>query len=276
MKKLLLHACCAPCLTSSYKQTMHDFLVVPFWFNPNIEDKQEYNKRLDSFKRLTNKLGCNYIRHSESLCDEESDVSVIPHLPALSEAEEMRDPNLLVDPRVISLGEAEPRRKPEDDGKGGNDTTTEKNQYQIDNLNWQKEIQGLENEKEGGKRCEKCIKFRLEETARKAKKNQFDIFGTTMTVSPRKNASTINKIGNNLAQKYKIDFLSANFKKKDGYFESVKLSKKYKLYRQNYCGCRYSSTEKLKSRRFRNIGIPIKSIGKLKNRGIKEPKEPTD
>ena len=93
------------------------------------------------------------------------------------------------------------------------------------------------NEPEGGKRCEICFRLRLEKTAVLAKFDGFDIFATSLSVSPHKNAALLNSIGHELAETYKIEYLSADFKKQDGYRRSVELSKKYNLYRQNFCGC---------------------------------------
>jgi predicted adenine nucleotide alpha hydrolase (AANH) superfamily ATPase len=50
----------------------------------------------------------------------------------------------------------------------------------------------------------------------------------------------INEIGNELSVKYGVNYLYSNFKKRDGYKQSIELSKKYNLYRQEYCGCVYS------------------------------------
>ena len=104
-------------------------------------------------------------------------------------------------------------------------------------------IKGLENEPEGGKRCIKCFHLRLEETAKKAKELNFDYFTTTLSISPYKNATTLNSIGKNLEHKYNIKYLYSDFKKKDGYKKSIELSNKYQLYRQDYCGCIYSINE---------------------------------
>lgn len=99
---------------------------------------------------------------------------------------------------------------------------------------------GLEDVPEGGKRCFLCYRMRLEESARIAKKNGFDYFTTTLTISPLKNAEKLNQIGQELAEKYGIKFLPSDFKKKNGYKRSTELSRKYGLYRQNYCGCVFS------------------------------------
>lgn len=105
-------------------------------------------------------------------------------------------------------------------------------------------ICGLEQEKEGGARCNKCFLLRLEKVAKIAKENKYNYFGTTLTVSPHKNAEIINLIGKNLEEKYEIKFLYSDFKKENGYLNSIKLSEKYNLYRQNYCGCRFSLNNK--------------------------------
>lgn len=97
---------------------------------------------------------------------------------------------------------------------------------------------GYENEKEGGERCSRCFELRLQKTAELANKLNFNFFSTTLTVSPHKNSELIEKIGRNFDDKSKFFFY--DFKKKDGYKKSIEFSKKYNLYRQNYCGCRYS------------------------------------
>ena len=99
---------------------------------------------------------------------------------------------------------------------------------------------GLEDAPEGGIRCRKCYKLRIEKAAKYAKKNNFDYFTTTLTISPLKNSQVLNQIGKELEEKYNIKYLYSDFKKKEGYKTSILLSKKYNLYRQNYCGCKYS------------------------------------
>ncbi len=113
----------------------------------------------------------------------------------------------------------------------------------YDNEIYEKQIKGYENCPERGARCNICFKLRLEKTAELAKKNNYDYFCSTLTVSPYKNAKLINEIGNELAKKYQIKWLYSDFKKNDGYKKSIELSKKYNLYRQNYCGCIYSKKE---------------------------------
>ena len=102
---------------------------------------------------------------------------------------------------------------------------------------------GLENEPEGGARCEKCFILRLEETVALAKKEKFDYFTTTLSISPLKSAEKLNNIGEKLAEKYGVKFLNSDFKKRGGYQRSIELSKEYGLYRQDYCGCVFSRRE---------------------------------
>ena len=104
---------------------------------------------------------------------------------------------------------------------------------------------GLENEKEGGSRCFKCYRLRLEKSFIYAKKHNFDFITTTLTISPLKNSDVINKIGAELESIYRINYLYSDFKKKDGYKRSIVLSHEYNLYRQDYCGCKFSKRKKI-------------------------------
>ena len=112
----------------------------------------------------------------------------------------------------------------------------------YNNQDFRNQVVGLEQEREGGARCAVCFKLRLEKTAEIAKALDFDYFGTTLTVSPHKNSEVINKIGALLETEYGVKYLYSDFKKKDGYKKSIELSKKYNLYRQDYCGCEFGRT----------------------------------
>jgi len=104
-------------------------------------------------------------------------------------------------------------------------------------------IKGFEQEPEKGKRCDLCFKIRLEEAAKMAVEQGCEFFATTLTISPLKSAEKINEIGKMVGEQYGVNYLPSDFKKKNGYLESIKLSKKYQLYRQNYCGCIFSKQE---------------------------------
>ena len=175
---LLLHACCAPCSSSVLERLSDIFKITILFYNPNITDEKEYNKRLEEIKRFITEIKPKY---------------------------------------KVSLIEG--RYLPDE---------------------YFKIAKGLEEEKERGKRCYLCYKLRLEETAKIAKEKNFDFFTTTLSLSPHKNAKWINEIGENLEKEYNTTFLYSDYKKKEGYKRSIELSKKYNLYRQDYCGCIYS------------------------------------
>jgi epoxyqueuosine reductase len=134
-----------------------------------------------------------------------------------------------------------------------------------DTKGWVSNVKDFRYSGEGSERCWMCYQYRLERTFQKAVELDFDIVTTTLSISPHKNASKINEIGDKLSHKYNMDFYSADFKKNDGVKKSVEISKKNSFYRQNYCGCIYSKLEKnsesrwsLKAREFRlkNLSFP--------------------
>ena len=100
-------------------------------------------------------------------------------------------------------------------------------------------VRGMEELPEGGDRCTVCFALRLSATAAyaAAHRDEFDAFATTLTVGPRKNAALINTVGEAAGRKYSVPYLASDFKKRDGYLTSVRLSKEYGIYRQHYCGC---------------------------------------
>lgn len=100
---------------------------------------------------------------------------------------------------------------------------------------------GLENEPEKGKRCDKCFELRLEQTAKRAKELGIDTFTTSIVISPHKNYQKLTEIGQKIAEKYGLKYLAVDFKKKDGFLKTNNISKGLNLYRQNYCGCEFSS-----------------------------------
>lgn len=179
---LLLHACCAPCSSAVLERIGNIFEITIFYYNPNITEKEEYQKRIEEIKKLISYLHPKY-------------------------------------PIKLIEGNHEPDK-------------------------YLSTIKGLEEEPERGKRCYKCYKLRLEETAKIAEKLNIPYFCTTLTLSPHKNSNWINEIGMNLNEKYQPTYIYSDFKKKDGYKRSIELSKKFNLYRQDYCGCIYSKKEK--------------------------------
>jgi epoxyqueuosine reductase len=106
---------------------------------------------------------------------------------------------------------------------------------EYDHESWQKWIRGLENEPERGKRCELCFHYSLERASNKARDLDIPYFTTTLTISPYKISPVIFRIARQFP-----GFIEYNFKKKNGYKESIRLSREWNLYRQKYCGCEYS------------------------------------
>ena len=175
---LLLHACCAPCSSACLERLGDRFKISILYYNPNISDKSEYDKRLDELHRFVSKI------------NSKNGITII-------------------------------------DGR-------------YDTSEFSTIANGLENEPERGKRCYKCYKLRMEETAKVADKLGFDYFATTLSLSPHKNVNWINEIGEDLDKIYDTKYLYSDFKKRNGYKRSIELSKEYNLYRQDYCGCIYS------------------------------------
>lgn len=101
-------------------------------------------------------------------------------------------------------------------------------------------VRGLEQEPENGARCAVCFRLRMQKVAEEADRRNFDMFATTLTVSPHKHTPTIHAIGYELEKAIRPVFLDENFKKRDGFRRSTELSAEYGLYRQNFCGCRFS------------------------------------
>ena len=180
---LLLHACCAPCSSYVLEYLSAYFHITVFFFNPNISDKTEYQKRADELERL---------------------ISVQPH----------------VYPVGFLAGSYEPER-------------------------FFEAVRGYESCREGGQRCVICYRLRLSETADMARERGFDMFTTTLPISPLKNAAKLNEIGGEEAERVGVPYLFSDFKKKEGYKRSITLSAEYGLYRQNYCGCVFSRKDKV-------------------------------
>lgn len=180
-KNLLLHACCAPCSSAVIERIAQYFNITILYYNPNITDQEEYNKRLNEIKKFIKELNLNNVK--------------------------------------VEAGRYDPKEF-----------------FTISS--------GLEQEKERGRRCYKCYELRLRETAKIAEEQGFDYFTTTLSISPYKNSNWLNEIGEQLDKEYTTTYLYADFKKRNGYKRSIELSKKYGLYRQDYCGCIYSKKER--------------------------------
>ena len=173
--RLLLHSCCAPCSSACLERLKDHFAVTVLYYNPNIDENEEYEKRKAEQIRFLQETGwADFLD-----CDHEPEAFF-------------------------------------------------------------KAVQGMENEPERGSRCYVCYGLRLEKTAQVAKEHGFAYFGTTLTLSPYKNAEWLNEISEKLGDRYALNYLFTDFKKKGGYHRSIALSKEYGLYRQDFCGCKFS------------------------------------
>lgn len=119
-------------------------------------------------------------------------------------------------------------------------------EFPYDNENYNKDLEPLASEKEGHNRCRICFNKRLEQGFKYAKENNFDYFATVMSISRYKNAQDLNKIGMELEKKYDpVKWLCADFKKNNGYENSLLIIREHNMYFQEYCGCKFSLRNKI-------------------------------
>lgn len=172
---LLLHSCCAPCSSACLERLKDHFKITVLYYNPNIDEEEEYQKRKAEQIRFLQETGWAEILD----CDYDAEA-------------------------FLQMSK------------------------------------GLEQEPERGKRCYLCYELRLKKTAEIAKEKGFAYFATTLTLSPHKNAEWLNEIGAREGGRVEVNYLFSDFKKKGGYYRSIELSNEYNLYRQDFCGCKYS------------------------------------
>ncbi len=174
-KTLLLHSCCAPCSSACLERLKEHFEITVLYYNPNVDERAEYEKRKAEQIRLLGETG--WAKFLD--CDHDAEV-------------------------FASMAK------------------------------------GLENEPERGKRCYACYALRVNKTAEIAAREGFEYFATTLTLSPHKNADWLNELGEKAGGRYEVKYLFSDFKKGGGYLRSIELSKEFGLYRQDFCGCKYS------------------------------------
>ncbi|MCR5150266.1 MAG: epoxyqueuosine reductase QueH [Clostridiales bacterium] len=180
---LLLHSCCAPCSSACLELLSRYFDITVLYYNPNIEDVAEYEKRKAEQIRLLNETGWGRIIDCDHSHEDFTSI-----------------------------------------------------------------VKGYEHCPEKGERCRRCYELRMRKTALTAKEKGFDYFSTTLSVSPYKISRWINEIGCELEKETGVRFLPSDFKKQGGYQRSIELSREYGLYRQNFCGCKYSKTAEEKKK----------------------------
>ncbi|MBO5166654.1 MAG: epoxyqueuosine reductase QueH [Lachnospiraceae bacterium] len=208
---LFLHSCCAPCSSYVLKYLRQYFKITVFYYNPNISEQEEYRKRVEEQKKL---IGIYNARLAADVPGTQAPETIQEAAPCTAY------------PIDIVEGDYEPERF-------------------FDMARDYKDCP------EGGERCFLCYELRLRKTAEKALAGGFDYFGTTLTISPLKNAAKLNEIGEELEKELGVKWLPSDFKKKEGYKQSIELSAEYGLYRQDYCGCVYSKLERETQKRER-------------------------
>ena len=231
--RLLLHSCCAPCSSYCMEYLREYFDVTVFYYNPNITEETEYRKRVEEEKRL--------------IAEYNAQVDVF--LGRFGEAVPANVGSGEVSCENGTCSESDAVRYME--FPGGIRVTVHTAKIEIMEGDYDRDSfweisKGLETCPEGGERCFKCYELRLRRTAEVAKREGFDLFTTTLTISPLKNAEKLNEIGQQVGAELGIAFLPSDFKKRNGYKRSVELSAAYDLYRQDYCGCVYSKQERMR------------------------------
>jgi len=225
-KRLLLHACCAPCSSYCLEYLREYFDLTVFYYNPNITEDTEYWKRVEEEKRLIAAFNA---------------VS-----PVFDKVTEKAEKTLGMKAEPLEAGGkskgADDRKEDRAAAAGWSEIKIIEGSY--DPARFYEISKGLEQCPEGGERCFRCYELRLRETARVAGEQHFDYFTTTLTISPLKNAAKLNEIGERLGEEFDVAFLPSDFKKRNGYKRSIELSREYHLYRQDYCGCVYSLAQR--------------------------------
>ncbi|MEO5667231.1 MAG: epoxyqueuosine reductase QueH [Bdellovibrionota bacterium] len=176
-QKLLLHVCCGPDAAGVVRQLKSEFDLSCFWYDPNIQPKQEHDKRLEAFVKVMELEGIPY-----------------------------------------SIGE-----------------------YDVDAF--LEKIKGLEHTPEQGAKCSKCYDMRLERSAFEAREKGFDLYATTLAISPHKVQQKLIAFGELGEKRYGVPYFHRNFMKDDGFNDSVEYTRTHNIYRQDYCGCWFSLHE---------------------------------
>lgn len=91
-------------------------------------------------------------------------------------------------------------------------------------------------------RCRLCYQWRLETTARVARRGRFEAFTTTLLFSKQQRHVLVREVGEAEAQGKSAAFLYRDFR--IGWKEATRRSLEMGLYRQDYCGCVYSEAER--------------------------------
>ena len=112
-------------------------------------------------------------------------------------------------------------------------------------------IDTIDNPDKRDKRCGYCYETRLKETAKYASENEFDMFSSTLLVSPYQNHERLKETGEKYAREFGVKFFYADFRV--NFREGQKAARENNVYLQKYCGCIFSEQERyLKDLKIKN------------------------
>lgn len=238
MKRLLLHACCAPCLSGclpvltsgrDWRGVLDrepDYETTVWFYNPNVAPREEYDKRLAEVVRyveIFNGENSRLDTARSSMKENALRLDTIPLRESLDERSEVERSSSSPRERDVS------RCRSVNFLEGGYDYET-----------WDNSARQWADEPERGARCRYCYETRLRTAFETASKMGFDAVATTLTLSPHKDGRAVNETGKRLEAEFGIEYLVSDFKKRGGYQFSIEESRRLGLYRQDYCGCAYS------------------------------------
>ena len=112
-----------------------------------------------------------------------------------------------------------------------------------DEREWERVAGSVPQAQEGGPRCSACFRMRLFRTAEIACDRGFDSFASSLTSGRRKRSEVINAIGTAVGRHLGVPFVATDWKKGGRIERAETLVAERGIYRQWYCGCRYSRTD---------------------------------
>jgi len=242
--RILVHICCAPCFGYIHKVLVNEgFDIVGYFFNPNIHPYQEFLKRLHCLQRYTS------LRPVEIIYNRKYELEKYL-VGALKAKYDTPSVHKIPPPQVAKPGGFQDRVEVKDTlqikltPKDKSKASTESIKLEIGEAP-ATEIEEQRNNRDFNPRCGYCIGLRLAKTAEYAAKNGFEAFTTTLLESKYQPHDEIRSMGAELAEKHGIEFYYKDFR--EGWKESIKISKDLELYRQQYCGCIFSEFERYRA-----------------------------
>ena len=107
----------------------------------------------------------------------------------------------------------------------------------YDTTAWDCITQGLENEPERGRRCDKCFELRLMRTAEYAKSNGYTTFSSVLGISRYKDFDQVNRAAQIAETTHHIIYDTTNWRTLLPELQKT-LEEEFSLYKQKYCGCK--------------------------------------